>query len=341
MTLRSFGGIILLSARISYGSVICADKIYAEYSAGKYGRCPESEKKAVSDLTEREKKMATRKRKKKNNNSSAYLSFLIMLALGIIIILMIMIGAASCRNAEKNEETTTPTSNVSPSAANGSDTAEAVTTTPAETLPVYDPASDRDWALYVIGNDDPLPENFTVDTKTVAGERMLDSRCAEHAIKMLNDASQQGVGLFVTSAYRSTQKQAENLQSYINTLMGQGYSEEEATIQAQKEIALPGHSEHNAGLAMDIVSDDYWSNHADLDESFEELSQFDWLIANSWKYGFILSYPKGKDDITGFIYEPWHYRYVGLEHAERIHKVYEETGEFLTINEYIEKYMSR
>lgn len=288
--------------------------------------------------------MAARKRKKKNNNSSAYLSFLIMLALGIIIILLIMIGAASCRNAGENEgnDTSVPNASAPPTAnGDGSDTAEAATTTPAETLPVYDPASDRDWALYVIGNDDPLPENFTVDTKTVVGERLLDSRCADLAIKMLNDASQQGVGLFVTSAYRSNQKQAENLQSYINTLMGQGYSEEEATIQAQKEIALPGHSEHNAGLAMDIVSDDYWSNHTDLDESFEQLPQFDWLIANSWKYGFILSYPKGKDDITGFIYEPWHYRYVGLEHAERIHKVYEETGEFLTINEYIEKYMSR
>ncbi|MCM1487619.1 MAG: M15 family metallopeptidase, partial [Firmicutes bacterium] len=103
-------------------------------------------------------------------------------------------------------------------------------------------------------------------------------------------------------------------------------------------IALPGHSEHNAGLAMDIVSDTYWSNHSDLDESFDQLPQYDWLIENSWKYGFILSYPKGKEDITGFIYEPWHYRFVGLEHAKKIHEIYESTGEFLTVNEYIEKY---
>lgn len=287
--------------------------------------------------------MATRKRrrKRKNNSSSAYLSFLIMLALGIIIILLIMIGAASCRNSAGSGETTTPDAAASGSAADGSETnTDEADTTPAETLPVYDPASERDWALYVIGNKYPLPDDFTLNTKTVTGERLLDERCADQAIKMLNDASQQNVGLFVTSSYRSSQKQAENLQSYINTLMGQGYSEEEATIQAQKEIALPGCSEHNAGLAMDIVSDNYWNDHTDLDESFEKLPQFDWLIANSWKYGFILSYPKGKEDITGIIYEPWHYRYVGLEHAERIHKVYEETGEFLTVNEYIEKYMS-
>ena len=105
-------------------------------------------------------------------------------------------------------------------------------------------------------------------------------------------------------------------------------------------VALPGHSEHNAGLAMDIVSNDYWSNHSDLDESFDKLPQYEWLINNSWKYGFILSYPKGKEDITGFIYEPWHYRFVGLEHAKKIHEVYEATGEFLTVNEYIEQYFS-
>lgn len=252
-----------------------------------------------------------------------------------------MIGAASCRNSAGGGETTTPDAAASGSAADGSETnTDEADTTPAETLPVYDPTSERDWALYVIGNKYPLPDDFALNTKTVTGERLLDERCADQAIKMLNDASQQNVGLFVTSSYRSSQKQAENLQSYINTLMGQGYSEEEATVQAQKEIALPGCSEHNAGLAMDIVSDNYWNDHTDLDESFEKLPQFDWLIANSWKYGFILSYPKGKEDITGIIYEPWHYRYVGLEHAERIHKVYEETGEFLTVNEYIEKYMS-
>lgn len=197
---------------------------------------------------------------------------------------------------------------------------------------------ERDWALYVIGNENPLPEDFTVSTKPVAGERELDERCAEYAIAMLDQAYADNVGLYVTSAYRSVQKQAENMQSYINTLISQGYSEEEAEKQAHAEIAMPGCSEHNAGLAMDIVSDDYWATHTDLDESFEQLPQFDWLISNSWKYGFVLSYPKGKEDITGFIYEPWHFRFVGLEHAEVIHEVYEETGEFLTVNEYISEY---
>ena len=199
---------------------------------------------------------------------------------------------------------------------------------------------DDDWALYVIGNNDPLPENFSVVTKKVNEERELDERCADYAIKMLTAAERDGIALNVISAYRSVQKQEENLQDYIDSLIEKGWSEEDAVVQAHREIALPGHSEHNAGLAMDIVSDDYWFDHTELDDSFAELPHFDWLIENSWKYGFILSYPEGKEDITGFIYEPWHYRFVGLFHAEMIHDIYLETGEFLTVNEYIERYVN-
>lgn len=200
--------------------------------------------------------------------------------------------------------------------------------------------TDEDWAVYVIGNSNPLPDNYIPQTKSVSGERLLDIRCADYAIQMLKDAREQGIGLFVTSSYRSIETQRINLENYTNRLINKGYSVEDATAKAQSEIALPGHSEHNAGLAMDIVSDDYWSNHSDLEESFDQLPQYDWLIENSWKYGFILSYPKGKEDITGFIYEPWHYRFVGLKHAEKIHEVYESTGEFLTVNEYVERYMN-
>lgn len=198
---------------------------------------------------------------------------------------------------------------------------------------------DEDWAIYVIGNNDPLPDNYRPQTKAIEGERLLDVRCADYAIQMLKDAKAQGVGLYVTSSYRSTDTQRANLQNYIKTLISKGYSQEAAAAQAQKEIALPGCSEHNAGLAMDVVSSDYWVTHSELEESFDRLPQYTWLTENAWKYGFILSYPKGKENITGFIYEPWHYRFVGLKHAERIHEIYESTGEFLTLNEYIEQYM--
>lgn len=306
-----------------------------------------------------------KKKKKKNNSSSAYLGFLIVLAAGIVILLTLMAGIGSCvqsdgDNPAQTAESTGGTAETAASAVTEPPTADTkingvlngiVKFSPQITAPAQNGTAsptakipynaEEDWALYVIGNKNPLPDDITVEVKTVAGERTLDARCADYAVQMLNDAASQGIDLFVTSSYRSVQKQAENMQSYINTLISRGYTAEEAKIQAEKEIAVPGCSEHNAGLAMDIVSSDYWNSHSDLDESFEELPHFDWLIANSWKYGFILSYPKGKEDITGFIYEPWHYRFVGLKHAENIHKVYEETGEFLTINEYMDRYIEK
>ena len=284
--------------------------------------------------------MASKKRRrKKTNSSAAYPVVLAMLAVVIVILLIITAAAGSCSGSEKDETDTSPqeSANSTPAESQSASAPEESSAVNAVVKIKYN--AEEDWALYVIGNNNPLPENFTVETKTVTGERTLDSRCADYAIQMLNAAAEQNVGLFVTSSYRSVQKQAENMESYINTLISQGYSQDEAKIQAEKEIALPGRSEHNAGLAMDIVSSDYWSTHDDLDESFEKLPQFDWLIENSWKYGFVLSYPKGKEDITGIIYEPWHYRFVGLKHAEKMHEVYESTGEFLTVNEYIEQYI--
>lgn len=280
-----------------------------------------------------------RRRRKKTNSSAAYPVVLAMLAIVIVILLIITAAAGSCKGSENNETDTSPQESAGATPAEGQSASAPEETSAVNAVVKIKYNAEEDWALYVIGNKNPLPENFIVDTKTVTGERTLDSRCADYAIQMLNAAAEQNVGLFVTSSYRSVQKQAENLESYINTLISQGYSQDEAKIQAEKEIALPGRSEHNAGLAMDIVSSDYWSTHDDLDESFEKLPQFDWLIENSWKYGFVLSYPKGKEDITGIIYEPWHYRFVGLKHAEKMHEVYESTGEFLTVNEYIEQYI--
>lgn len=284
------------------------------------------------------------KRRKRKKYVPAYIALYGIIIIIAVLLIVIISKIAGGSNQNNENDTTSDTLNrvteggTTDNTSISADNTDEATTTAAK-LPVI--ADEDDWALYVIGNNNPLPGDFTVEIKTVAGERTLDKRCADYAIQMLNDAKSQNVGLYVTSAYRSIQYQADNLQNYISRLMAQGYTEEEATKQAHKEIALPGHSEHNAGLALDIVSDDYWSNHSDLDESFDKLPQYEWLVNNSWKYGFILSYPKGKENITGFIYEPWHYRFVGLEHAKKIHEVYEATGEFLTVNEYIEQYYNR
>lgn len=281
--------------------------------------------------------MATKRRKnsakKRKKYIPAYIAVYgtIFLAAVLLIVLISKLAGGNKQNNKDNEP-----SNTADVTSNMDNTESPVETTAS--IPIS--SNKEDWALYVIGNNNPLPNDFTVEIKTVSGERTLDKRCADYAILMLNDANDQGVGLYVASAYRSVQYQETNLQNYINKLMAQGYTEEAATKQAHREIALPGCSEHNAGLALDIISNDYWVSHSELDESFELLPQFDWLIENSWKYGFILSYPKGKEEITGFIYEPWHYRFVGLEHAKKIQEIYETTGEHISLNEYIDQYVN-
>ncbi len=107
--------------------------------------------------------------------------------------------------------------------------------------------------------------------------------------------------------------------------MAQGYSYEEAEELAGQVVAVPGTSEHQLGLALDLVSSEYRK----LDEEQENTKGFKWLKEYSWEYGFILRYPNGETDITGIIYEPWHFRYVGLEAAKEI----TEAG--LTLEEYL------
>ena len=103
----------------------------------------------------------------------------------------------------------------------------------------------------------------------------------------------------------------------------------EAYILASQAVTVPGASEHQAGLAFDIISNDYVT----LDEGFAETNAGQWLSENSCKYGFILRYPKGKEDITGIEFEPWHFRYVGREAAEIINK------EGITLEEFWDKYL--
>lgn len=177
---------------------------------------------------------------------------------------------------------------------------------------------DNLWAYYLINEENPLPEDFTVGLEPVQGNFMLDERCAEYAKRMIADAASDGIELTVVSAYRSVQKQQENLESYIQRLRDAGYTSKEAKSLAEKEIALPYTSEHNAGLALDILTPDWWLTHDDVTADFEDTEQYRWLSENADKYGFILRYPKEYESVTGYVYEPWHYRFVGVYYAGKI-----------------------
>lgn len=177
---------------------------------------------------------------------------------------------------------------------------------------------DNSWAYFLINEEFPLAEDYEPELDLVQGTFMMDERCAEYARAMIAAAEEDGVYLNVVSAYRSISKQEENLEAYTQRLMNEGMNEDDARAAALTEIAEPGTSEHNAGLALDILTPDWWETHDDVTADFENTEEFLWLQSNAHKYGFILRYPKEWETTTGYIYEPWHYRFVGVYYANEI-----------------------
>lgn len=171
------------------------------------------------------------------------------------------------------------------------------------------------WYLVLVNPWNELPEDFEISLTTVYGNYQVDSRCYEELTEMLSDCENAGLSPRICSAYRTMEKQQSLYQEKVNELLWQGLTMSEAQDEAATSVAYPGTSEHQLGLAVDIVDTGYQL----LLESQEDTPVQQWLIKNSWKYGFILRYPKDKSDLTGIIYEPWHYRYVGKEAAKEIH----------------------
>lgn len=202
---------------------------------------------------------------------------------------------------------------------------DETTTTAVTAQPV---SADTDWALFLVNQTHPLTEDFTVETAWLCKtyrDYYLDARIVGDTQRMLADAKADGINLNVISAYRSYDYQVGLFNKDVDMYMEQGMTYDEAYAETALNVAIPGQSEHNSGLACDILSDEYWK----IDEGFEKTKAFAWLSENAHKYGFILRYPKGKTAITGINYEPWHYRYVGKHHAEKIH------GTTLCLEEYV------
>ena len=188
------------------------------------------------------------------------------------------------------------------------------------------------WQLRLVNAANPLPDDFEPETSNIAGyeHRPFDMRAADWLEKMLHDAEQDGCKLYLVSGYRSIGRQRALFQIKTEELMQQGLAAQQAEQEAARWVARPGTSEHNLGLAADIVSADWYTTHNDLTEDFEQTPAFAWLKANCAEYGFILRYPKEKEAVTGISYEPWHYRYVWQEAAKQIML----TG--ITLEEYLQ-----
>lgn len=171
--------------------------------------------------------------------------------------------------------------------------------------------SSGDWNLLVVNNANALPDGFTIELETLEDGYQVDRRIADAVREMYTKAREDGIILTTCSAYRSKEKQEENYNNQIQAYLDQGDTQEEAEAKTAAYYATPGYSEHHTGLAVDIVTPSYTA----LDEGYAETPAARWLVENAHLYGFVLRYPKDKVSITGINFEPWHYRYVGKEHA--------------------------
>lgn len=189
------------------------------------------------------------------------------------------------------------------------------TTQPSNTPGQGISRSDAPWNLLLVNGENPLPEGFQVPTLTqLRNGHAIDSRAYPSLQRMMDDARAEGLQPLVCSSYRTGDMQGELFKGKVQTYLEQGYSQSQAERSAAQWVARPGCSEHQLGLAVDIVD----INYQLLDEGQEDTPVQRWLMEHCGEYGFILRYPTGKRDVTGVEYEPWHYRYVGEEAAREI-----------------------
>ena len=183
-----------------------------------------------------------------------------------------------------------------------------------ETLPPQ--PQDDSWKMVLVNGWHPLEEGFVpdltqIDTNYANQGYRFDSRAVDDLNAMCRAANKDGVKLWVISPWRRNSTQTANFNAQVQRVLNNNpnLTREQAEAEAATVVARPWTSEHQLGLAIDFNS---------VEESFENTPQFQWLSEHAQDYGFIMRYPKSKEAITGVIYEPWHYRYVGVENAKAI-----------------------
>lgn len=176
--------------------------------------------------------------------------------------------------------------------------------------------SKDDWRLLLVNKQHSIPDGYEEQVPlgnimTMKGIMHCDERIIDDLLNMMQKAKDDGVTLQICSPYRDLERQQVLFNSKVSYYMKTGLSYMEAYQISSQAVTVPNASEHQLGLALDIVSD----NYTKLNEGFADTDAGIWLAENSYRFGFILRYPKGKEDITGIEYEPWHFRYVGVEAA--------------------------
>lgn len=198
----------------------------------------------------------------------------------------------------------------------------------SRTKQAHQAKKEQEWNLLLVNPWNRVPENYEPELTYLRNGQAVDSRCYPELQQMIDDCRAAGFEPLICASYRTMEKQEALFEDKEANLIREGYPENEVEVEAAKVVAYPGTSEHQLGLALDIVDVSYQQ----LDTEQENTPVQQWLMKNSWKYGFVLRYPTDKSDITGIIYEPWHYRYVGKEAAAEMYENKLCLEEYLGIN---------
>ncbi len=246
---------------------------------------------------------------------------ILLLSLVIILGTLLILYFAFCRDGDYNTAPIETTTEVESTTEAPTEIVEEETTEPEEVTekiteePViwdnYSPASvlvSENWALTLINKNYPLDKNYSPNTaRVIEGTSVTaDIRVAEAYRLMYNAALTEDVVLTPYSGYCSYQRQKTIYDNKVQAFVLQGLTEDEAKLSAEKRVEPAGCSENGAGLAVDVIS---------ASAGFSSTNEYKWLVANAHNYGFVLRYPEDKTEITGMIYQPWHWRYVGIEVA--------------------------
>ena len=258
--------------------------------------------------------------------------------LGIILICLVLwLGGAllktpSGEDSNVNAQSSSPTSSADSSLSvpdtssqNSSEVSQDETSsTPETTDPVipqdaatYIQPEGTEWNLTLVNDYNKAPDWCYDETYIVnyGSGVYFDKRAYDALSEMIAAGREAGItDMRAQSTFRSIAVQEKNFNRQVEYYKGQGYSQKEAEEKANTVVKRPGYSEHHTGLAVDMGG----SGDFSITMSFEGTPACEWLMEHCAEYGFILRFPKDKEDITGVIYEPWHYRYVGVEHAKYI-----------------------
>lgn len=247
-------------------------------------------------MDERERRRQRRYREAMRNRIIAA-AFLVLLIVGIIFIVK---GCKDKKQAQEEQQ---------------QQAAEALARQdePQDPEPAKPSAADNE-LLTLVNPWNELPEDWQVDLVTLSNGLQIDRRCYDALQEMMDACREAGYEPLICSAYRTQETQQDLFNNKVAKLEAEGKSHDEAVQEAGTVVAVPGTSEHQLGLTVDVVD----VNNQNLTEEQEKTPTQKWLMANSWRYGFIHRYPNSKSDITGIIYEPWHYRYVGKDAAQEI-----------------------